>query len=61
MNIQIKHNNFKMGWKERPPCVICGKPALIFMMDRYFCGPCVAEWDKKQKEIMFNRMKEGLK
>lgn len=47
--------------KERPPCEICGKPALVFMFDKYFCGNCVAKWDKKQKERMFNTMKEELK
>ena len=47
--------------KERPPCEICDCPALVFMFDKYFCGDCVTEWDKRNKEKMFNQMKEDLK
>ena len=47
--------------KERPPCVICEKPALVLMLGKYFCGVCVAEWDRKNKERMFEQMKEDLK
>ncbi len=49
-----------MGWKERPPCEICGKPSLVFMFDTCFCGECVAEWNKKQNEMAIRQMKEGL-
>ena len=47
--------------KERPPCEICKAPALVFMLDKYFCGKCVVEWDKKQKERILNEMKGELK
>ena len=49
--------------KERPMCCIegCDSPALCFMFDRYFCGDCVADWDRRNKEKMFKQMKEDLK
>ena len=47
--------------KERPPCLICGKPSLVFMFDNYFCGECVAQWDRKNKENSVKQIKESLK
>ncbi len=45
--------------KVRPCCVLCAKPALVLMLDRYFCGDCVAEIDRKNKEKMFEEIKNG--
>ena len=47
--------------KERPLCAICSKPALVLMLDKYFCGECVAKWDKQNKEKAFEMLKESLK
>lgn len=49
--------------KERPPCCIpgCKKPSLIYMLDKFFCGNCIAEWDKRNKEKLFENMKEVMK
>ncbi len=47
--------------KERPNCVICGKPALVFMYDTFYCGDCVIKFDKKNKERARELMREVLK
>ena len=52
-----------MGFKERPPCVIegCGKPSMIFMFNKFFCGECVTRWHKRQTEEQVKNMQEALK
>ncbi len=49
-----------MVWKKRPPCIICGKPSLIFMFDNVFCGDCVVKHAKIQNERVIKEMKEVL-
>lgn len=43
--------------EQRPPCELCGSPSLVFMLDKYFCGVCVANWDRAQKENILKDMK----
>ncbi len=47
--------------KEIPSCCLCGKPALVYMISKYFCGVCVADWDKRNKEKIFKQMQEDMK
>lgn len=52
-----------MGFKERPICAIpgCNNPSLVFMLNRYFCGDCIAKWHKKQEEEALKGIMEDLK
>lgn len=52
-----------MGFKERPKCCMegCDNPALIFMLNRCFCGSCIVKWDKIQNEKMFKEIQEVIK
>lgn len=49
-----------MGWKERPPCVVCGSPSMVFMFDNVFCGGCVIDWNNEQNEMVIKQMKERV-
>ncbi len=48
--------------KERPPCCIknCDNSALIFMYNKFYCGPCVVEMDRKSNERMQKEMEDLL-
>lgn len=48
--------------KERPPCCIksCNNLALVFMYNNFYCGPCVAEMDRKNNERMQKEMEDLL-
>ena len=50
-----------MGMKERPPCFVCGKPSLVLMYNKFLCGDCVTEWNRKQEEKAVNQILEDLK
>ena len=49
--------------KDKPKCCMpgCNNDALVFMYQRFFCGDCVSEMDRKMKDKMFEGMKEIMK
>lgn len=47
--------------KERPKCAVegCKNKALVMFGGKFVCGDCVAEWNKKNNERLFNELKNG--
>ena len=49
--------------KKRPICVVerCNNDALLLFGGQWICGLCMTKYDRKMKEIQFNRLQEVLK
>ena len=49
--------------KERPQCAIegCERPAWVGFGDKFICGECMAEYDRRTKVQSFNQLEEVLR